>query len=298
MDVQNEDLGFLILWCFLTLWLQQQMSFFFFWQLFLSHLCKNKQTKKNECIVNCELDWFEVVCRVPGPGPGIMFQWVTSMWAPVIPDRSPPPCLLLLHAGDRLLPGPLAPCHRLRGSLPAVCGLGRSLLVSSRSVDPTGMCARQIILALELALRQPGSCGWLVSLARRLSRGSPVALVEWEAGVLQGAWAQAPPTTLAHLVLWQTHENKWCAEVVMKGGEAASEALEKRLNWKVALITRGSTRPHLTAYHMRSDSVQLPLITWKFVLCTDSPLTRCIRSVCDVKFRRLSRLLSFSQFGD
>lgn len=154
-----------------------------FLQLIPSHLCKNGR------IVDCELDWSEVLCRVPGPGSC---------------SGESPPCGNLLLLTD----SHLRVCCSMQVTvfcqvlwLPATvfvaaCRLwaGRSLLVSSRSVDPTGMCARQIILALELALRQPGSCGWLVSLARRQSRGSPVALVEWklESAVLQGAWAQAP----------------------------------------------------------------------------------------------------------
>lgn len=52
------------------------------------------------------LGWCEVLWRVFGPG--IMFRWVTPIWASVTPDRFPPPCSL---------PGPLALCHHLHGSV-------------------------------------------------------------------------------------------------------------------------------------------------------------------------------------
>lgn len=169
-----------------SLMFQQQMSI----------LAINSFTSlQNERILNLDLGW---LCSVLHPG--IMSRWVLPMWASVTPDRFTPPCLLRV----------IIFCQVLWLSATIMCSswLGRRLLVSSRSVDPTGMCARQIILALELAPRQPGSCGWLVSLARRLSRGSPVALAEWGAGVLQGARPVCPGTnTLVHLAVWQ-HRTK------------------------------------------------------------------------------------------
>lgn len=166
----------------------------------------------------------------------------------------------------------------------AVCRswAGRSLLVSSRSVDPTGMCARKIILALELAVRQPGSCGWWVSLARSLSRGSPAALVEWEreAGVPAGSLGTGADA-LAHLAVWQ-HRTKdvqklWWREETLVWRVSS----EKSLNWKVALI-------HAFSPDSRAQRA-INADYWSFVLCRDSPPTRCVRS----EFRCFSKLFPF-----
>lgn len=194
------------------------------------------------------------------------------MWGPCHPWQTH---TYMSAAGDRLLPGPLA----LFQVIVAVCSScpGRSLLVSSRSVDPTGMCARQIILALELAPRQPGSCGWLVSLARRLSRGSPVALAEWGAGVLQGARPVCTGTnTLVHLAVWQ-HRTKDVQKL---------EWSREKPDWRTSLIDH--TWFHTWFHTLAPDPPPRATATWQrvinadylnFVVCRDSLQPRYITSV-------------------
>lgn len=214
-----------------------------FLQLIPSHLCKNER------IVNCELDCSEVLCRVLGPG--FMLRWVTSMWASVTPDRFPPPCLLL-HAGDRLLPGPLAPCHRLCGRVPSVgrtesagvlqvCGPNWHVCEADYSCFGIGSETAWIL--------------WLISFSgmEAVTRISccPAWVRSWRSAGSLGTGTN----TLAHLAGWQ-HRTKdvqklWWREETL----VWRVSLEKRLNWRVALITHGSTPPHLTPYHTRPDSV-------------------------------------------
>lgn len=200
-----------ILWFEYSLMSQQQMSV----------LAVNAfASLRNERILNLDLDWSDVLCSVLRAG--IMSRWVLPVWASVTPGWFTPTCLLRVIVFCQVL-------WLSATVIVAVCSSwpGRSLLVSSRSVDPTGMCARQIILALELAPRQPGSCGWLVSLARRLSRGSPVALAEWGAGVLQGARPVCTGTnTLVHLAVWQ-HRTKDVQKL---------EWSRERSDWRKSLI--------------------------------------------------------------
>lgn len=97
----------------------------------------------------------------------------------------------------------------------------RSLLEYSRSADPTGACVRQIILVVNLALEQPGSRGWLVSLAGRLSsRGSPVALARARSsgspGTRTGLYRHGcfgPSSCL-------TEEKRKCGDIVMMKRDA------------------------------------------------------------------------------
>lgn len=190
------------------------------------------------------------------------------MWASVTAVRFTPTCLLRVIVFCQVL-------WLSATVIVAVCSSwpGRSLLVSSRSVDPTGMCARQIILALELALRQPGSCGWLVSLARRLSRGSPVALAEWGAGVLQGARPVSTGTnTLVHLAVWQ-HRTKDMQKL---------EWSREKSDWRKSLID------HTWFHTLAPDPPPRATATWQhvintdylnFVVCRDSLQSRYITSV-------------------
>lgn len=80
-----------------------------------------------------------------------------------------------------------------------------------RFADPTGVCVREIILVGKLALKQPGSRGWLDSdkLAGTLwSRGSPVGLAEWKAWPgwsRHGCYALACSTEKK----WKSGESEW-----------------------------------------------------------------------------------------
>lgn len=216
-----------------------------FLQLIPSHFCKN------ESIVDCKLDWSEVLCRVPGPG--IVLRWVTSMWESVTTDRFPPPCLLL-HAGDCLLPGPLAPCHRLCGSVPVVgrkksagvlqvCGPNWHVCEADYSCFGIGSETAWIL--------------WLISFSGKEAVTRISRCLGWvKTWICCSAGSLGTGTnTLAHLAVWQ-HRTKdvqklrWREETLLWWVRS-----EKSLNWNLALITHGSTRSHLTAYHTLLDSV-------------------------------------------
>lgn len=223
---------------------------------------------QNERILNLGLDSSDVLCSVLRPG--IMSRRVLPMWTSVTPGRFTPTCLLWVIVFCQVL-------WLSATVIVAVCSSwpGRSLLVSSRSVDPTGMCARQIILALELAPRQPGSCGWLVSLARRLSRGSPVALAEWGAGVLQGARPVCTGTnTLVHLAVWQ-HRTK----DVQKLEWSREKQLEKKLNWSHVVPHVGAWTPTPPACATATWQHVINTDYLNFVVCRDLLQPRYITSV-------------------
>lgn len=232
-----------------------------FSQLIPSRLCKNKS------IVNCQSDGSEVLCRVLGPG------IVSRCGLLSFPDRFPPP-RLPLHAGDRLLQVLW---------LPATI----SVAVCRFWCPPRlWMCAKQIILGLELALRQPGSCGWLVSLARRLWRGSPVALVEWELVLRrQPGHRHRHPGPSGCL----TAQNKGCAEVVMKSGESVQRkgSIKSGLDHRRLHTLSPDSRPHARRQHViNADYLN-------FTLRRDSPLTR----VC-LWHWKLNHFIIFPQFED
>lgn len=155
--------------------------------LYISAKMKGFQMKR--------LDWDDVF--------GLVFWWghavsVCPNELSLTPHSFPPPRLLLYLTRCLLLgPFPLVTA----GSWWAE----QSLLEYLRSADPNDLHVRLVILVLKLAVRQPGSWGWLVSLASRLSSwGSLFALADWEACVLGGLGMVCTGMhPLACLALWQ-----------------------------------------------------------------------------------------------
>lgn len=189
---------------------------------------------KNESVVNWESGWSEVLCRLLGPA--IMFHWPTSTWASVHRDRFPPPCLLL-RAGDRPLPGPLAPSHRLCGRVPQegacwspqVCGPNWHVCEADYSCFGIGSETAGIL--------------WLISFSGREAVAKISCCPGWVRSWCSAGSLGTGTDTPAHLAVWQ-HRTKdvqklrWREEtLVWRVG------FKKRRNWTVALITRGSWHP-------------------------------------------------------
>lgn len=144
----------------------------------------------------------------------------------------------------------------------------RSLLEYSRSADPTGACVRQIILVVNLALEQPGSCGWLVSLAGRLSsRGSPVALArarssgppgdsDWfvQAWMLWPVWLfdRGEEKVRRHC---DDEKRRWSR--IQRGGKVllrSGETFFSAMPWSLIVTDKHS--------HLRTAKYNLSLICW------------------------------------
>lgn len=176
-----------------------------------------------------------------------------SKWASLTPHSFPPPGLLL-HLTRCLLLGPL-PLVTADSWWAEQC-----LLEYLRSADPTDLHVRLIILVLKLALRQPGSWGWLVSLAWRLSSwGSLFALADGEACVLGGLGMVCTGMhPLACLALWQERTEGvvrfwWWKESLV--GEKVWGRKQFYWGWRHLSQPWSQMLPHV---HTR----QLPNITW------------------------------------